>query len=162
MHLSDFGPDLAARSTPDWYIYCAAAEAGFDALVVRDRSQLDQLAEMYVLSRLTSLTIVTWRKGIDDPVREWGQLLAYLPQVKQRCVEGGGRAIQLPAPSLTKDSFHDPKRALSAEARLRRVSVKQVRSDAQAEVEGWLLVSDEPADRFGALLNPSRPSRRRS
>lgn len=162
VHLSDFAPDLAARSTPDWYIYCAAAEAGFDALVVRDRSQLDQLAEMYVLSRLTSLTIVTWRKGIDDPVREWGQLLAYLPQVKQRCLEGGGRAIQLPAPSLTKDSYHDPKRTLSAEARLRRVSVKQVRSDAQAEVEDWLLVSDEPADRFGALLNPPRPSRPRS
>lgn len=37
-HLSDFAPDLAASSTPDWYVYCAAAEGGFDALVVRDRS----------------------------------------------------------------------------------------------------------------------------
>jgi hypothetical protein len=90
-HLSDFAPDLAQRSTPDWYIYCAAAEGGFDALVVRDRSQLDQLAEMYVLSRLPTLSIVTWRKGIDDPVREWGQLLAYLPDVKRRCLEKGGR-----------------------------------------------------------------------
>jgi hypothetical protein len=46
-HLSDFAPGLAERSTPDWYVYCAAAEAGFNALVVRDPSQLDQLAEMY-------------------------------------------------------------------------------------------------------------------
>ena len=90
-HLSDFAPALAQRSTPDWYVYCVAAEAGFDALVVRDRSQLDQLAEMYVLSRLRRLTIVTWRKGIEDPMREWGQLLAYLPQVKRRCLEAGGR-----------------------------------------------------------------------
>lgn len=51
-HLSDFAPHLAQRSTPDWFVYCAAAEGGFDAIVVRDRSQLHQLAEMYVLSRL--------------------------------------------------------------------------------------------------------------
>ena len=152
VHLSDFAPQLAAQPTPDWYVYCAAAEGGFDALVVRDRSQLDQLAEMYVLSRLSSLTIVTWRKGIDDPVREWGQLLAYLPQVKQRCRERGGRAIQLPAPSLTKDSFHDPKQTLSAEARVRKVSVKQVRSDARAEVSDWLRMAGQPVDRFDALL----------
>ena len=107
-HLSEFAPSLAENSTPVWYVYCAAAEAGFDALVVRDRSQLDQLAEMYVLSRLTKLSIVTWRKGVDDPVREWGQLLAYLPDVNRRCLEGGGRATLLPSPSLSKDSFHTP------------------------------------------------------
>lgn len=79
VHFSDFAPELAERSTPDWYVYCVAAEAGFDALVVRDRSQLDQLAEMYALSKLKDLTVVTWRKVVPDPVREWGQLLAYLP-----------------------------------------------------------------------------------
>jgi len=31
-------------------IYWRAAAAGFDALVARDRSQLDQTLEMYVLS----------------------------------------------------------------------------------------------------------------
>lgn len=69
-HLSDFRPDLAARSTPDWYVYCVAAEGRFNAIVVRDRSQLEQLAEMYVLSRLASLSVVTWRKSIEDPIRE--------------------------------------------------------------------------------------------
>jgi hypothetical protein len=137
-HLSDFAPELAERSTPDWYVYCAAAERGFDALVVRDRSQLDQLAEMYVLSRLVNLTVVTWRRGIDDPVREWGQLLAYLPQVRQRCLEAGGRVILLPAPTLANDCYYDPRLTLSSEAR--------------AEIEDWLFVSDEPADRFDRLL----------
>jgi hypothetical protein len=143
---------LAERSTPDWYVYCAAAEAGFDALVVRDRSQLDQLAEMYVLSRLKTLTVVTWRKGIDDPVREWGQLLAYLPQIKQRCMEAGGRAIQLPAPTLGTDCFYDPRKTISREAELRSVAVGQVRVEARAEITDWLEILGEPSNRFDALL----------
>src|SRR5215211_6440336 len=96
VHLSDFDPALAESRTPDWVLYCRAAEAGFRGFVARDKSQLDQLAEMYVLSRLRSLTVVTWRKGIDDPVREWGQLLAYLPELRKRLAEAGGRAILLP------------------------------------------------------------------
>jgi hypothetical protein len=151
-HLSDFAPDLAQRSTPDWYIYCAAAEGGFDALVVRDRSQLDQLAEMYVLSRLPTLSIVTWRKGIDDPVREWGQLLAYLPDVKRRCLEKGGRALLLPTPTLTADSFHDPTETIGREARDRKLSTRQIRTEARAEISDWLALSGQPLDRFDRLL----------
>ena len=156
-HLSDYAPDLAARSTPDWYVYCAAAEGGFDALVVRDRSQLDQLAEMYVLSRLPTLSIVTWRKGIDDPVREWGQLLAYMPDVKRRCLEGGGRAVLLPSPSLSNDSFHKPGDTIGIEARDRRVSTRQVHAAARAEIADWLTLFGEPVDRFDRLLR-HRPS----
>jgi hypothetical protein len=151
-HLSDFAPALAETSTPDWYVYCVAAESGFDALVVRDRSQLDQLAEMYVLSRLKQLTIVTWRKGIEDPVREWGQLLAYLPQVKQRCLEAGGRAIQLPAPTLDNNCFYNPRDTIAREGRERGVSAKQVRAAARDEIDGWLEISGEPFDRFDSLL----------
>lgn len=151
-HLSDFAPDLAANSTPDWYVYCAAAEGGFDALVVRDRSQLDQLAEMYVLSRLPKLSIVTWRKGIDDPVREWGQLLAYLPDVKRRCLESGGRAILLPTPSLSNDSFFNPSDTIGIEARNRQVATRQVHIAARAEIADWLAFSGQPADRFDRLL----------
>ena len=157
-HLSDFAPELAERSTPDWFIYCAAAEGGFDGLVVRDRSQLDQLAEMYVLSRLRTLSIVTWRKGIDDPVREWGQLLAYLPDVKRRCLERGGRAILLPSPSLSNDSFHDPVRTIGMEARTRQQSASQVRAAAREELRDWLRLSNEPEDRFDRLLgHPRKP-----
>lgn len=151
-HLSDFAPELAERSTPDWYVYCAAAEAGFDGLVVRDRAQLDQLAEMYVLSRLPKLTVVTWRKGIDDPVREWGQLLAFLPQVRQRCREAGGRAILLPAPSLGNDCFHDPRETLAIEAKQRGISVTEAKADAKSQIADWLDIEGEPADRFSQLL----------
>ena len=151
-HFSDFAPELAARSTPDWYVYCVAAEAGFNALVVRDRSQLDQLAEMYVLSRLKSLTIVTWRKGIDDPIREWGQLLAYLPQVKQRALEAGGRALLLPAPTLTSGSFHSPRETIGSEATARGISNAQVRREAEEEIADWLTMAGEPSDRFAGLL----------
>ena len=151
-HLSDFAPDLAQQSTPDWYVYCAAAEGGFNALVVRDRSQLDQLAEMYVLSRLPKLSIVTWRKGIDDPVREWGQLLAYLPDVKRRCLEKGGRVVLLPTPTLTADSFYQPADTLGRESKDRKVSARQVRSEARAEIEDWLGLSGQPLDRFDRLL----------
>lgn len=151
-HLSEFAPSLAENSTPDWYVYCAAAEAGFDALVVRDRSQLDQLAEMYVLSRLTKLSIVTWRKGVDDPVREWGQLLAYLPDVKRRCLEGGGRAILLPSPSLSKDSFHNPTETIGVESRNRGISTREVRTAARSEIADWLAMSGQTPDRFDRLL----------
>lgn len=151
-HLSDFAPQLAARSTPDWYVYCAAAEAGFDALVVRDRSQLDQLAEMYVLSRLKKLTVVTWRKGMEDPVREWGQLLAYLPQLKQRCLEAGGRALLLPSPSLPNDSFYDPRETISTEARQLGLSVKDARNEARREILDWLDMAGDTPDRFDRLL----------
>lgn len=152
VHLSDFAPDLAAASTPDWYVYCAAAEGGFNALVVRDRSQLDQLAEMYVLSRLSKLSIVAWRKGIDDPVREWGQLLAYLPDVKRRCIEGGGRAILLPTPSLSNDSYHNPTDTIGIEATNRKVSGRELRAAARAEIADWLEYSGQRRNRFDGIL----------
>jgi hypothetical protein len=107
---------------------------------------------MYALSRLPGLTVVTWRKGIEDPVREWGQLLAYLPQVKQRCLEAGGRAILLPAPSLANDAFHDPKQTLAEEAQKLGMSIAQVRAEAKREMADWLGITGEPADRFEDLL----------
>ena len=134
-------------------MYCFAAKSGFDALVVRDRSQLDQMTEMYVLSRLPTLTVVTWRKVIDDPVREWGQLLAYLPQIKRSCQEKGGRAIVLPAPTLTSKSYFKPSTTLGNESRKQGVSNRQVRDDARQEIAGWLQIHGEPPDLFDDILN---------
>lgn len=107
---------------------------------------------MFVLSRLTNLSVVTWRKGIDDPVREWGQLLADLPQIKQRGIEAGGRAIMLPAPSLTNQSFFSPDDTVGTEAQHRGISVAQVRREARNEIVDWLAMNDEPSDRFDELL----------
>lgn len=152
VHLSEFAPALTQQSTPDWYVYCKAAEAGFDALVVRDRSQLDQLTEMYVLSRLKSLSVVTWRKVIDDPVREWGQLLAYLPQIKTSCREKGGRVIVLPAPTLTSRSYFDPSKTLGTASKRLGVSNRQVRHDARQEMTDWLVIHGEPPGLFDSVL----------
>lgn len=152
VHFADRFPDLAEHSTPDWYVYCVAAEAGFNALVVRDRSQLDQLAEMYVLDRLKKLTIVTWRKGVDDPIREWGQLLAYLPQIKQRATEAGGRALQLPVPSLDNRSIYKPGDTIGIEANQRGVSHAEIRREARSEISDWLSISGEAPSRFDDLL----------
>lgn len=84
VHLYDFDRTLSENSTPDWYLHCRAAESGLDALVTRDFSQAGQELEMYVLTRLQRFVVVAWRKRMDDPVREWGQLLAYLPEIKKR------------------------------------------------------------------------------
>ena len=151
-HLNDVAPELSRRSTPDWYVYCFAAHRGFDALVVRDRSQLSQMTEMYVLSRLQELTVVTWRKVVDDPVREWGQLLAYLPQIKSSCRARGGRAILLPAPTLNSRSYFKPSVALGNESWKLGVSNRQVRDDARQEIAGWLEIHGEPPGLFDDLL----------
>lgn len=151
-HLNDVAPELSQRSTPDWYVYCFAARSGFDALVVRDRSQLSQTTEMYALSRLPELTVVTWRKVIDDPVREWGQLLAYLPQIKTRCREKGGRVIVLPSPTLTPGSYFEPSEILGRESQRQGVSNRQVRDDARQEMTDWLEINGEPPDLFDDVL----------
>jgi hypothetical protein len=82
-HVSDAFPALVRRaSTPDWLLYVAAADAGFDAFVCRDLRQFEQREEMVALM-MCELTMVTWTKSIEDPVAEWGQLLAYGPQIEK-------------------------------------------------------------------------------
>ncbi|MGH9280498.1 MAG: hypothetical protein ACRD12_20695 [Acidimicrobiales bacterium] len=133
-------------------LYCVAAQAGFDALVARDRSQLDQLVEMVTLSRLTRFTVITWRRPIEDPVREWGQLLAYLPELKKRLRQARPAAILLPDPKLTAENLYDPMTTLGDEARRRGISLDQARHEALREIHDWLdMTGDEPT-RFDQLL----------
>jgi hypothetical protein len=150
-HLSDFDPALAQNSTPDWMLYCVAKERGFDGVVTRDRSQLDQAEEMFVLSRLEAFAVITWRKPIEDPIREWGQLLAYLPEIKKRLGGGAAKAVLLPEPSLSTQNLVQPREAIGIEASRRGVSNHQVRQDAQAAIEDWLEMEDQ-AGRFDRLL----------
>jgi hypothetical protein len=98
VHLHDLDPQLSMQSTPDWMLYCIAVQAGFDALVARDRRQLDEVLEMYVLSRLRSFAVITWRKAIEDPIREWGQLLAYLPEIKKFLKQPEPEPFSFPRP----------------------------------------------------------------
>lgn len=169
VHFGDSFRDLARSRTPDWLIYAHAARDGFDALVTRDKAQVDQALEMWVLSRLVGFSVVTWRRRVDDPIQEWGQLLAYLPEVKKRLAQrpkarGAGGVILLPTPTLDASSVHRPYTTLQAEASARRLSVQQVGDEAAAEVRGWLSHAGRPSDELDDLLDlrgrPSAPRRR--
>jgi hypothetical protein len=151
-HLSHFDPSLSNRSTPDWEVYCHAAEAGFHAMVTRDISQPTQGPEMYALSRLPAFSVITWRKAIEDPVREWGQLLAYLPEVKKRLRQGGGGVIVLPAPQLGQDNLLDPKDVLGRLASDQKISGQQVRSEARLAIQDWSELIYGDRARFNDLL----------
>lgn len=156
VHLYDFDRSLSENSTPDWYLYCRAAEAGLDALVTRDFSQAGQELEMYVLTRLHRFVVLAWRKRLDDPVREWGQLLAYLPEIKKRLAQPKPpKVVFLPDPSLTEKNFRDPVQTLGEAAADRGVSVGQVRREARQEVTDWLDLRGEVA-RFSDLLQFDR------
>jgi hypothetical protein len=157
VHLSQFDRTLSERSTPDWVLYCIAARAGFDAFVTRDQAQTNQLVEMYVLSRLRGFTIITWKKPIEDPVREWGQLLAYLPEIKKRLEQrgprrGSGGVILLPAPSLPSQNLLDPRHTIGLEASRRGISNRQARDEAVAETRDWLEMTGMDSTEFDDVL----------
>lgn len=110
-NLRDFDPDLIS-GTPDWMIILAAAASErFDALVTRDTSQLDNPEELVALMD-SGLSLITWRSPIEDPIVEWGQLLAYMPQVVARLGEAPGGVIRLPTPRLTGDAVQKPRAIL--------------------------------------------------
>ena len=98
--LRDFDSGLTGTRTPDWYLYLRAERAGFNALVTHDSDQLTQAEELWVISN-TKLSLITWRKPIPDPIREWGQLLAYLPETRRLIRQHGPSLVLLPTPRLS-------------------------------------------------------------
>lgn len=51
-------------------------------MVTRDWHQSAQGEEMWVLTK-TTLSVVTWRRPLDDPVTEWGILIAHLREIRK-------------------------------------------------------------------------------
>jgi hypothetical protein len=152
-HLSDFAPHLAELSTPDWALYCFAAQAGFDAIVARDRQQVDQMAEMWVLTRLKGFLLITFRKGTDDPVREWGQLLAYLPDIKRAANQRKPKVILLPSPTLQSSNLVIPNRPLAKLASQAGISQAQARRETLGEISDWLEMAGYEDRYFSEILN---------
>lgn len=112
VHLSAYDRSLSEESTPDWLLYWIAHHDGFDAFVTRDLAQRTQTVEMYVLSRLAGFSIITWTRAIEDPVTEWGQLIAYLPEIRKKFDNDASRRrsgtiILLPRPTLTAQNLLD-------------------------------------------------------
>jgi len=77
-HLADWRREFVEVSTPDWLIHLAAHEAGFAGVVTRDYHQVSLDEEAVALDR-TRLSVITWRRGIDNAIILWGSLRA--PQV---------------------------------------------------------------------------------
>lgn len=137
-HLYDWRRDLSERSTPDWALYCEAAFAGFHALVTRDFTQAEQAEEMVVLSRLTDFHVIAWRQRMEDPISEWGQLLAYLPAIRRHFGEHDSRVILLPVPTLASDrNVHRPQDYIASIARSRGQPGAQTRREAFDAMVDW-------------------------
>lgn len=152
--LQSFDPDLAGSSTPDWYLYLRAHEAGFDALVTRDWHQSEQVEEMWALSH-TQLSIVTWRRGVNDPVRLWGQMLAYLPEIRRMIREHGPSIVLLPAVQLSKSNLEKASGRLGIVANDLGISTQEVRDEGQRLVTEQLESRGE-LHRFGDVLKRLR------
>lgn len=150
-HLSSWAPQLSEVSTPDWVLYCEAAFAGFDALVTRDFDQAGLEVEMFALGQLASLHVVTFRKGVEDPISEWGQLLAYMPRIRSILGRYEARVIVLPKPVLPTQAHEPPRKYLAELARVSKRSAQQIRSDALAEVEQYEEMMGLPG-RYTTLL----------
>lgn len=148
--LRQFDVSLAGSSTPDWYIYLRAQEAAFDALVTRDWHQSEQIEELWALSR-TDLSVVTWRRPIEDPVREWGQLLAYLPEVRRMLTENGPSIVFLPSPRLDRKNLEKATGMLGRLATDLGISTRQIRDQARQIIEEELAARAE-SKRFAGIL----------
>jgi hypothetical protein len=152
-HLSAWRPDLARQRTPDWVLYCEAALAGYNALVTRDFSQSGQAEEMVCLSRLTDFHVVSWKERMDDPIVEWGQLLAYLPLLRRFIGAHSSQVVFLPRPRLGRDhSVHDPKEFIGDIANSVGESVTEVRRRARDIMLDWERTVGTSDGRYERLL----------
>lgn len=135
--LREFDAALTSTRTPDWYLYLRAEQAGFDALVTHDSAQLTQAEELWVISRI-KLSLITWRKPSPDPIREWGQLLAYLPEIRRLLKQHGSSLVLLPAPRLSKKNLEKASENLNILAKKQSVSSQELRNEARKAVVGQL------------------------
>jgi hypothetical protein len=106
--------------------------------------------ELWVLSR-TELSVVTWRRPIEDSVREWGQLLAYLPEVRRMITENGPSIVFLPSPRLDRKNLEKASGMLGQLAADLGVSTRQIRDQARRIIEEELDSRSE-LERFDGLL----------
>lgn len=136
-----------------------ADEAGFDALVTGDLSQSGQAEEMWALTR-TSLSVVSWRNPEDDPVVAWGQVIAYLPEIRRMIRHHGDSIVYLPHARLNTTQFGKSNDALGIIASQEGRSTGEVRRQAEQSVREALEARGE-LDRFEAALAAPGEKRQR-
>ncbi len=148
-HVSSAFPALVTGvSSPDWLLYLAAARGGFDAFVTRDLRQFDQREEMVALW-LSGLTLITWTKMMDDPVTEWGQLLAYGPQLRKALMAAGYQptVFRLPVPRLAATESATARERIGRMSSDEHVSVPELRDQAVKGMRRFFKISASPAQR---------------
>lgn len=148
--LREFDSTLVGKGTPDWYLYLRADEAGFDALVTGDLRQSGQAEEMWALTR-TRLSIVTWKEPEEDTVVAWGQMFAYLPEIRRMIDHHGGSIVYLPHARLAKRQLGKASGELGAIASQEGRSGAEVRREAEQSVREGLADRGE-LERFEEVL----------
>lgn len=148
--LCEFDKSLVDKGTPDWYLYLRADEEDFDALVTGDLAQSGQSEEMWALTR-TRLSIVTWRDPEDDPVVAWGQVIAYLPEIRRMIRHHGDSIVYLPHARLNRTQIGKANDALGLIASQEGRSTGEVRKQAEQSVRDALDERGE-LDRFESVL----------
>jgi hypothetical protein len=128
--LDTFDRTLTKRGTPDWLIYLRARQGGFNGVVTRDRSQLDDPEELVALID-AGMNVITWRHPVEDPIQEWGQLLAYMGLIRKRLDGQEGIVIQLPRPSLNTNQVATARNLLGQLASVRSTSFPEMRDNAR-------------------------------
>ena len=138
VHLSDAFPEFAATSTPDWMVILLAAERGFAGLVARDEKSLQTPESVVALALNPHLSFVTWRAPIEDPVAEWGQLMAYMPLVLKALDQGRSGIFWLPKPALDPRSFLPARSQAGALASSFSTSYAELLAEARKTMEANL------------------------
>ena len=130
--------DHARVSTPDWKVYLLAARGGFDAVVTSDYHQLGLATEMVALD-VANIGLITWRTGGPDVIVLYGQLLAYMPQIRKQLALRRESIVRLPKAHLQpSDSFTTARDVLGAMRRRDHMSYPEHRAAALADMRAGL------------------------
>lgn len=155
--LGGWHPEFAEVSTPDWVIHLQAYADGFDGVVTADWHQLEQHEEVIALDQ-TRLSVITWRKGLDDPIQQWGSLLVYMPQIRHKIEHEGPSVIRLPVPQLQPDNVEAMRgisnRYASEKAKLPRATLVKETLPDMLEV-----LRERGLEHLAPILEGPRPRR---
>jgi hypothetical protein len=115
------------------------------------------LDEEVVALDQTRLSVITWTRGVDNPIVLWGSLLAYMPQIRHAIEQRGPVIVTLPAPRLPSDHVEGMPGISQRHARAQRITGQQLRSQVVPDMVEELEARALPS--LIELLTGPRPTR---
>jgi hypothetical protein len=115
------------------------------------------LADVGTSIHATHIVVISWRQPINNPVAEWGHLLAYMPQLRRRIERRQPRVLLLPPPHLNKGNEVNPRETLGRYAARQGRAVAEVLAETQSAVRD-VLHRAERADLYVRLERGRRPA----